>query len=219
MSLIKQRTPRPLKRDAEGYRDDRLFIVDCDDRYAPKQYFDFFRLTRIQIHVSPSEEASSAERVLERLKQIDHQPGDERWMLLDTDHFTQGTHLKGTLRAMNQAKMDGINIAFSKPCFELWLLLHHVTETSAVAGRPDARAVEAALRKVLGEYNKASLKPAHFPAKRLIEAYHGARTLDESGTGGEIPQSNTSRVYLLWKSILSKCAPNQFPAELRDIQL
>jgi hypothetical protein len=38
MSLV-QRQPRPLTRDAVSLRDDRLFIVACDDTYAPKQYF------------------------------------------------------------------------------------------------------------------------------------------------------------------------------------
>ena len=38
MSLV-ARKPRPLTRDATTFRDDRLFIVACDDIYAPKQYF------------------------------------------------------------------------------------------------------------------------------------------------------------------------------------
>ena len=31
----------PLSRDPHTFRDDRLFIIACDDTYAPKQYFDF----------------------------------------------------------------------------------------------------------------------------------------------------------------------------------
>ena len=53
MSLI-PRQPRPLARDSASLRDDRLFIVACDDTFAPKQYFDFFRLTRVHIHVVPT---------------------------------------------------------------------------------------------------------------------------------------------------------------------
>jgi hypothetical protein len=67
-------------------RDDRLFIVACDDTYAPKQYFDFFRITRIQIHVVPTEDGTSAaEHVLGRLQGIDHDDDDELWLPLDTD--------------------------------------------------------------------------------------------------------------------------------------
>jgi hypothetical protein len=67
-------------------RDDRLFIVACDDTYAPKQYFDFFRITRIQIHVVLTEDGTSAaEHVLGRLQGIDHDDDDELWLPLDTD--------------------------------------------------------------------------------------------------------------------------------------
>lgn len=43
MSLT-HRKGRPLVRDAQRLRDDRLFIVACDDTYAPKQYLNFLRL-------------------------------------------------------------------------------------------------------------------------------------------------------------------------------
>ena len=85
MSLT-HRKARPLTRDAASLRDDRLFIVACDDTYAPKQYFDFFRITRVQVHVIPTPDGSSAaEHVLDRLRNIDHEEDDELWMLLDTD--------------------------------------------------------------------------------------------------------------------------------------
>ena len=36
MPLI-ARNPRPIERDKKEFRDDRLFIVACDDTFAPKQ--------------------------------------------------------------------------------------------------------------------------------------------------------------------------------------
>jgi hypothetical protein len=84
---------RPLTRDKDGLRDDRLFIIACDDTYAPKQYFGFFRIPRIQVHVVETTDGSSAaEHVLNRLLEYDHKEYDERWLLLDADHYTQGTH-------------------------------------------------------------------------------------------------------------------------------
>jgi hypothetical protein len=82
--------------------------------------------------------------------------GDERWILLDTDHVTQGTHLPGFLGALHIAATQGVNVALSMPCFELWLLLHHELET-AVPTLGNAREVEVALRTRLGEYNKTNL--------------------------------------------------------------
>ncbi|MGA2577281.1 MAG: hypothetical protein ABSH24_14780 [Bryobacteraceae bacterium] len=77
MTLI-PRQPRPLMRDAASLRDDRLFIVACDDTFAPKQYFDFFRLTRVQIHViQTTDGTSAAPHVLDRLlHRFDHDPDD-----------------------------------------------------------------------------------------------------------------------------------------------
>ena len=70
MSLT-HRKPRPLKRDEGTLRDDRLFIVACDDTYAPKQYFDFFQIPRVQVHVVPSEAGkNAAAHVLKRLLQF-----------------------------------------------------------------------------------------------------------------------------------------------------
>ena len=77
MSLI-QRKPRPLQRDSESLRDDRLFIVACDDRFAPEQYFGFFKLTRVKVFVvSTTDGSSSAQHVLERLLAYAHEADDE----------------------------------------------------------------------------------------------------------------------------------------------
>lgn len=58
MSLT-HRLPRPLRRDAGGFRDDRLFLVACDDTYAPHQYFKAFRIPRVQVHVIPTVDGTS----------------------------------------------------------------------------------------------------------------------------------------------------------------
>jgi hypothetical protein len=153
MSLI-QRRPRPLTRDVASLRDDRLFIVACDDTFAPKQYFDFFRLARVKIHVVPTPDGSSAAlHVLERLLSFDHDEDDELWMLLDTDHCVQGTHLASFVKTLAEAKCQRVNVALSKPSFELWLLLHHVEET-ALGLLPTATDVEGALRARLGSITR-----------------------------------------------------------------
>jgi hypothetical protein len=212
-----QRKARPLVRDTGSLRDDRLFIVACDDTYAPKQYFEFFRITRVQIHVVPTEDGTSAaEHVLGRLQNIDHEDDDELWMLLDTDHYATGTHLKSFVSAITRAKQQGVNVALSKPCFELWLLLHH-EEESAVGLLSTAGDVENALREKLGQYNKANLKPEHYPLSSVLNAFNRAEKLDGTVAGGDIPDANTSRVYRLWKAIAAKALPSQLPPELRGL--
>jgi len=211
------RKPRPLKRDADSLRDDRLFIVACDDTYAPKQYFDFFKITRVQVHVVPTEDGTSAaEHVLERLRNIEHEEEDELWMLLDTDHYIQGTHLASFTAALAAAGQLGVNVALSRPCFELWLLLHHKEEAEVVPFS-SAKEVEKALREELGQYNKTKLKQEHFQLESVFNACSRAERLDATVPGGEIPEGNTSRVYLLWKAIAAKALPSQLPEELRAL--
>ncbi|WP_206997027.1 hypothetical protein [Trinickia mobilis] len=115
MSLF-ERKPRPLKRDEKTLSDDRLFIIARDDTYAPKQYFDSFSIPRIQIHVVPTVDGTSAApHVLDRLSKFDHEDDDELWMLLDTDHCTRDNHIGTFLGAIGEAKRKGMNVALSKP--------------------------------------------------------------------------------------------------------
>lgn len=216
MSLVR-RKPRPLTRDAGSLRDDRLFIVACDDSYAPKQYFDNFRLTRVKIHVVPTEDGTSTgPRVLERLLSIEHEPDDELWMLLDTDHCVTGKHLPHFLEALKDAKKAGVEVALSRPCFELWLLLHHAEEAE-VEALADATEVSRALRQRLGGYDKTNVQAPNFPLNSVVAACARARRLDETVSGGDIPHANTTRVYRLWKSIASKVLPSQLPKELSGL--
>jgi hypothetical protein len=218
MTLI-PRQPRPLARDSASLRDDRLFMVACDDTFAPKQYFGFLRLTRVQIHVVPTPDGTSAaSQVLDRLLRFDHDPDDELWMLLDTDHCVQGAHLAGFVEALREAKRQGVNVALSKPSFELWLLLHHVEET-ALGVLPAAKQVEEALRAKLGQYKKTKLKREHYPLTSVRDACIRAERLDATVAGGDIPNENTTRVYRLLKAIAAKALPQQLPAELRGLLL
>ncbi len=217
MTLV-PRQPRPLIRDTESLQDTRLFIVACDDTFAPKQYFNFFRFPRVQVHVVPTPDGSSAARhVLERLLAYEHEEDDELWMLLDTDHFTQGAHLAAFVDALAEARRQRVNVALSKPSFELWLLLHHVEETT-LGALPTARDVEEVLRARLGEYNKTNLKQEHYPPGSVRDACIRAGWLDAAVTGGEIPNENTTRVHLLLKAIVAKALPWQLPQELRDLR-
>ncbi len=218
MSLT-QRKARPIRRENTSLRDDRLFLIACDDTYAPHQYFGFFKLARIQVQVVPTVDGTSvAKYVLDRLREYEIEPHDESRLLLDTDHCTSGNHLAGFREALQQAQQAGIQVALSKPCFELWLLLHHLAET-AVAALPNARPAEEALRNALGKYNKTKLDSSAFPLASVATACRRAESLDAMVPGGDIPAGNTSRVYKLWQAIAAKAHPTQLPEELRTLRV
>ena len=203
MSLIDRLKPRPLTRGEGTLRDTRLFLVACDDTYAPKQYFSFLRLSRVQIHVVETDDTKSAAvYVWERLKKFDVEEDDERWMVLDTDHCIEANHFPSFIQAITEAQQAGVKIALSKPCFELWLLIHHVDE-EAVKGLRNADETEAALRFALGEYNKCNLKPEHYPLVSIKVAITRAERLDSQVQGGHRPEANTTRVYQLLKAIMA----------------
>lgn len=218
MTMIR-RKPRPLNREPEQYRDSRMFYIACDDTHAPRQYFDFFKFSRIKIIVVPTEDGtSSASHVLHRLRENIRNPeeGDEFWMLLDTDHYTQGAHLQSFTTALSEARRSNIEVALSKPCFEFWLLLHH-TDADDIYSISNARNTESRLAAELGSYNKTRLLSDNFPLTYVRDACVRAKTRDATVQGGDIPHENTSRVYLIWKSILKKALPSQLPIELQGL--
>jgi len=201
------------------FRDDRLFIVACDDTYAPKQYFGFFSqiLSRVHIHVIATEDNTShAEYVLNRLMEYQHEQDDELWMVTDVDHYADASHIKSFNQAIKKAKNKGVHVALSKPSFDIWLLLHHMNQD--ILNLKNANKVGEKLRDVLGGYNKTQLQAEHYPLHTVCSAYHSAKKLDQNTKGGDIPQTNTTRVYLLWKNIINHIPQSQLPEEFLSIK-
>ena len=64
------RKKRPLDREAKHVRDANLVVIASEDRYAVRQYFDFFESTRIQFRVLETTDGKSApEHILERINE------------------------------------------------------------------------------------------------------------------------------------------------------
>ena len=159
---------------------------------------------------------SAAEHVLDRLLRYDHEPYDERWLLLDADHYTSGSHLRTFKRVMQNAANHGVRIAISKPCFEFWLLLHHA-DPKSIPAVSNAAETEVALRMALGSYNKASLIREHYPPETVCDAFTAAQGLEAGWGQGEIPLANGSRVYRLWGAIMQAMSEAQIPEPLRPL--
>ena len=217
----KSRTPCRHEYDGE-YRDDRIFIVACDDRYAPEQYFSFFRIPRVKVVIVPTEDCTSHARyVLERLLAHEHEVFDELWMLLDTDHCIQDGHFRAFKEALSEARRRKIKVALSRPCFEFWLALHAFSKEEVLECHWEtAEEVERALSARLGHgYNKTNLRKEDYVAS-LSNAVRLAREIDETVAGGYRPVGNTTRVYRLWDSLMKGMSPKQraeLPECLRTI--
>jgi RloB-like protein len=178
----------------------------------------FLVFPRVKVYVVPTEDGSSAgQHVLTRLEDFEHEEDDERWLLLDTDHYVESNHVGNFVEVIKQAHKKGISIALSNPCFELWLLLHHEEEKFAEDLKDCADTV-AALRAKLGGYNKTRLRSEHYSLPSVVAACQRAERLDASVAGGGIPDGTTTRVYQLVKAIVASALPSQLPEQLRALK-
>lgn len=182
-------------------RDARLFILATEGAVTEPQYFrglqergvvDRLRV-KIEVIPTPLDAGTSAPRhVLERLSEIASQynliADDELWLIIDADRVWE-RHLPQVTR---EAFQKGFFVAVSRPCFELWLLLHVSDDVSSISTCADC---SRALRMQLGRYNKSNLDMDHFPRSAVLDAIRRASALDPGGD--RWPQSIGSHVYQL----------------------
>jgi hypothetical protein len=205
MPLIQPRS-RPFPRDTGLFREPRLFVLASEDRYAAKQYFDFFHRKNIHVEVleTPHGEGPDPSKVVARLvayaDKYQITEGDQFWALLDTDHWIDEGHRKNLIQAITDARLRGFSMAISNPCFDFWLLLHHEGPNQHWTFTR-GKEVGARIREIMGEFNKTNLKAAHYPLDKVRSAIARAKllesTLPEGAAADYWPQRLGSRVYRL----------------------
>ncbi len=114
------RRRRPLDRQAKPVRDASLVVIASEDRYAVRQYFDFFQSTRIQFKVLETQDGKSApEHVLNRLKEyldeFEIGEGDLFWLVCDCDHWIEPNHIKNLTQVLQQCRQKDIQVALRQP--------------------------------------------------------------------------------------------------------
>ncbi|MGK5086833.1 RloB family protein [Bdellovibrionota bacterium FG-2] len=198
MSLT-SRQRRPLDRAKVAFRDARLFIIATEGELTEPGYFKMFRSTRIQIEVLPTQGGASAPKaVLGRLDEyvakyrLDAE--DRLFLVIDRDAWPD----KALSEVAQQCATKGHEMAVSNPCFELWIHLHFVEGTTGISSCKD---FEDAIRRAVGEYNKANLKPEKFPRDAIVSAIGRAKQLDVS-PDDRWPQGVGTHVYRIVEAIL-----------------
>ncbi len=202
---LRHKKPRPLTREEKTYRDDRLFVIATEDTHALEQYFRVFRNLRIKVRVLPTEHGLSAPaHVFQRLEEFrdefDLREDDELWLMLDTDHWIAGGHIKNFIDVCTQATQKGFHLAHSNPCFEVWLLLH-VTDLDANDQFARCEDVTQRLKDTLGGYSKRSIDSERFSRDAAMIAVERAEKLDGS-SGEPWPQKTGTHVYRVVKKLL-----------------
>lgn len=131
----------------------------------------------------------SAQREARRQKD-DFLRYDEVWCVFDIDAHPNVPD------AVCQAKANGIFLAISNPCFELWILLHFQDQRAHV----DRHQVQASCRHHIPGYGK--IAPVHLLSAKYAEAVARASALHkwqrEQGRAGENP---STAVHLLTERV------------------
>ena len=207
---LRHKRARPLDRP-ELHRDFRRFVLATEDTYAPRQYFEessIFRNPRIHVLTLPTQDGRSApEHVLERLKAYrdeakrknEFEDEDEFWLVLDTNHWIEPNHIDNFTSVCGEALQQGFKLAHSRPCFEVWLLLHF-EDLNPSDQFQSCKEVEDRLKDVLGGYNGSRLDLSRFDRKNAGVAAKRAETLDNSSTD-RWPQRTGTHIYRLVASL------------------
>lgn len=202
--MMAARRRRPLGRVEPGkHRDARLFVIATEDTYAAKQYFGAFcgMSARVKIVISETTDSRSSPRhVVERLigcKDAEDLNEDDRlWALIDTDHWVEPNHRPQLIDTLKRARENGITVAMSNPCFDLWLLLHHL-DLPDNHGIVDGNGVAEYMKKNGVPFSKVRLDMERYGPDEIRMAIHRSRRLCGDSPLIGWPQTTGSQVHHL----------------------
>ncbi|MCA9189831.1 MAG: RloB domain-containing protein [Planctomycetales bacterium] len=199
------RKKRPIARTEGLTRDASLVVIASEDRYAVKQYFDRFRSTRIQFRVLETERGqSSPQHVQQRLqaymREYDFGEGDQFWLVCDTDHWIESNHISNLVAVVRWCRQQGIGVALSNPCFDLWLLLH--VDRFPTESNLTCEEVGNKIRAVVGQYNKTKVYNLPITDQGVRRAIGASKA--HQPTAGDIPSEPQTAVHLIIDALIAR---------------
>lgn len=150
---------RPLNRRSASLEPQPRILIICEGIVTEPEYFDAFRreehnsLVIVEIDDKGGVPKTLVERAAARKKEAENEADrmgdsnlkyDEVWCVYDVDEHPNLPD------AWQQARDNGICLAISNPCFELWLLLHYCEQTAHIERRP----ASSSLSKFVKGYKK-----------------------------------------------------------------
>jgi hypothetical protein len=166
-------------------------LILCEGTVTEPGYLQDFgreqavRLLDIEVDDSGGTPKTLVERAAERMRSSRRRAKrgrtssdvyDEIWCVFDVDEHPR------LAEAKQQARANGIGLAISNPCFELWVLLHFQDQTAYV----ERGAVQRACREHIPSYEKRIpydlIRDKYGDAlKRASRLDHGHRQLQQEG--------------------------------------
>jgi hypothetical protein len=169
------------KKRANKFR--TFFVIASEGRLSEPQYFrhiasflDSTKKLGKQVILEPlhrEDNASDFRRVLSLLDEYkskyDLKDGDQLWCLVDADNWPE----KHMAQAQQLCKQKQYEFCMTNPCFELWLLLHHLDVNTVseqvreqifapASSREIGQLLHDTLKQVYGEgYQKSKISTTH----------------------------------------------------------
>ena len=183
----------------EPFRDARLFVIACEGEKREKEYFEALAREQRRVKVkllppSPQEKGKSAPKwVVSRAASYEEEyglsPEDNMWLVMDVDRWGKET----LLAVAKQCIEASWNVAFSNPCFEVWLYLH--IEELPEDEEWDCKTCKQRLHQlVAGGYDKEHFVPL------VSEAIDRAAAADNDPLH-HLPPAMSTKVYKLAEEI------------------
>jgi hypothetical protein len=189
---------RPLKRSVATRKPRKTLLVFCEGQRTEPEYFDGLKrlpsvrhAAAVDIRVETGRGGSVPRTLVSmavdaRNRAIGEEGEiDEFWCVFDVEWPRNHPDLKG---AIDQARQNGIELAISNPCFEIWLILHF-QDRSAWLDNDNARRLR---QRLDGSTDKGLNVVVYMPRKG--EALRRAAELDtrHAQNGTYFPDNNPS---------------------------
>jgi len=185
------RSGKPLKRTAESRRELRTILVFCEGKNTEPDYVGGLkRLPQVQentalnIEIHPDQGAPLT-LVEMAVRRIDDPEVDECWCLFDVEWPQNHPNLDA---ALTLADANGIRLAISNPCFEVWLILHYQDHTRF----ENTSAVEKASRLLDRRKGKTIDAAAYMPLRQAASRRAAALDRRHARDGNVFPNNNPS---------------------------
>lgn len=198
----RRRAPSPLTRKTETRQPRKTLVIFCEGERTEPVYLEALKRRpevkdvasvdlRIEAeHGMPETLVSSAIKAHDKSADEEGEV-DEFWCVFDVEWPRNHPRLR---EAVQQARGNGINVAISNPCFELWLILHFERHGSWLDNDGARR-----LRRQLDGAPDKNVDPSKYMPhvrKAMNNAVALAERHSRDGTG--FPQDNpSSGMYLL----------------------
>jgi RloB-like protein len=170
-------------------------LISTNGKSTETRYFKFIKhLPWVSVgHVAVTfTNGSPMQAIREAAQQRTDDDYDVAWVVCDVDEFD-------TNEAASEARKQDVSLAWSNPCFEVWLLLHREDHAAFLA---NPRKACERLSKSLGRpWDKSALNFADFE-QGIVAAIERAKKLADAPTGN--PSTN---VWMLLEELGNPTAP------------